>query len=58
MSGLFLVVMLAVAVAMAGVVLVELLGAVRPIEFVALAGHTQNRNGHQQQGEKFHRGAS
>ncbi len=32
---------------MAGVVLMELFGAVRPLEIVALAGHTQNRNGYQ-----------
>lgn len=45
MSGLFLVVMLTVVVA--GVVLMELFGAVRPLEFMAFTGHTQNRNGHQ-----------
>lgn len=45
MSGLLLVVMLSVA--MAGVVLMELFGAVRTLEIVAFAGHTQNRNGHQ-----------
>lgn len=56
MSRLFLVVMLTLAVA--GMMLMELFGAVWPLEFMALAGHTQERNGHQQQGEKFHRSAS
>jgi hypothetical protein len=56
MSGLFLIVMLSIPVA--GVVFMELFGAVRPLEFMALAGHAQDRNGHQQQEGKFHRGAS
>ena len=46
MSGLFLPMLLAVPIA--GVVFMELFGAVRPLEFMALARHTHNRNGHQQ----------
>lgn len=56
MLRLFPVLMLPVAVAL--VVLVELPGAVRPFEFMALAGHTQHRNDHQQQEKNFHRRAS
>lgn len=40
------------------VVLVELFRAIGAIEFMAFARHTHQRNGHQQQGENFHRGAS
>lgn len=40
------------------VVLMELLGAVRTFEFMAFAGHTGKSNGHNEQGKKFHRGAS
>ena len=56
MSVLLLVVVAVVAVA--GVVLMKPLGAIRPLEFMALAGDTQQRNGQQEQGEMFHRGAS
>ena len=56
MRRLLPLVMLPIPVA--GVVLMELFGAVRPLEFMALAGHTQHRNGHQQQEKKFHRRAS
>jgi hypothetical protein len=42
----------------AGVVFMELFRAIGPFKFVAFAGCAQQRNGHQQQGEKFHRGAS
>lgn len=45
-------------VPVAGVVLVESFRAVFTFEFMAFAGHTHQRDGHQQQGEKFHRGAS
>jgi hypothetical protein len=47
-----------ILVAVAGVVLVELFRAIGAFEFMAFARHTHQRNGHQQQGEKFHRGAS
>jgi len=56
MRRLLPLVMLPIPVA--GVVLMELFGAVRPLEFMALAGHTQHRNGHQQQEKNFHRRAS
>lgn len=51
--------LVAVAFAMAGtVVLVELLGAIGPLEFMALAGNGKQGNGHQKDGESFHRAAS
>lgn len=40
------------------VVLVKLLGAIRPFEFVAFAGNTGEGDGQDEQGKKFHRGAS
>lgn len=42
----------------AGVVLMESFRAVRAFEFMAFAGRTHQTDGHQQQGKKFHRGAS
>lgn len=36
----------------------QLLGAIRPLEFMALAGNTEQRDGHKQQGKRFHRAAS
>lgn len=57
MSGLFRVFSVAVRLALGGVMLVELFGAVRTFELVAFAGHAQHRNGHDKQGEKFHRRA-
>jgi hypothetical protein len=56
MTGVLLAVMLVIA--MSGVFLMELLGAIRPLEFMAFAGNAGQRDSHQQQGEKFHRGAS
>lgn len=44
--------------AVAGVMLVEFFRAVFAFEFMAFAGRTRQRDGHQQQGKKFHRGAS
>lgn len=41
-----------------GVMLVELLGAVRAFEFMAFARNARERHGHDQKGEKFHRAAS
>ena len=41
-----------------GVVLMEFFRAIGAFEFVAFTGHTHQRDSHQQQGEKFHRGAS
>lgn len=62
MTGVLLLVMLfvmlVVSMAMAGMFLMELLGAIRPLEFMAFAGNASQRDSHQQQGEKFHRGAS
>jgi hypothetical protein len=52
MTGILAVMLVAMAVA------VELLGAIRAFELMALAGNAQQGNGHQQQGEKFHRAAS
>ena len=49
---------LAVMVVTVAVMLVQLLGAVRPFELMALTGNAQQGNRHQQQGEKFHRAAS
>lgn len=40
------------------VVFVELLGAIRTLEFMAFAGNTGKGDGQNEQGEKFHRGAS
>ena len=40
------------------VLLVEPLGAVGSLELMALAGNAKQRNGRNQQGEEFHRGAS
>jgi len=56
-SGFFRIVMLRLAVA-AGVVLMQLLGAVRTFEFMAFAGNTGKGNGQKEQREKFHRRAS
>lgn len=44
--------------AVVGVVLVKSFRAVGALEFMAFAGRTRQRDGHQQQGKKFHRGAS
>lgn len=55
-TGVLVVVMLRIPVA--GVFLMELLGAIRPLEFMAFAGNAGQRDSHEQQGEKFHRGAS
>ena len=41
-----------------GMVLMELLGAVRTFEFMAFTGNTRQGDGHEKQGKKFHRGAS
>lgn len=40
------------------VMLVQLLGSIRPFEFMALTGNAGKRNNHDQQGKKFHRRAS
>ncbi len=40
-----------------GVIFIELLGALRALEFMALAGNGKQRNGHKQDGEKFHHAA-
>ncbi len=40
------------------VMFVKLLGAIRPVEIVALARNSKQGNGHKQEGEKFHRAAS
>ena len=55
-TGFLVVVM--VRIPMAGVMLVELLGAIRPFEFMAFTGNAGQRDSHRKQGEKFHRGAS
>ncbi len=55
-TGVLVVVMLFIP--MAGVMLMELLGAIRPLEFMAFAGNAGQRDSHEQQGEKFHRRAS
>ena len=39
------------AVTGSGMVLVELLGAIRPLEFMALTGNAGQRNSHDQQGK-------
>jgi len=44
--------------AVAGVVLVKSFRAVGSFKFMAFAGRTRQCDGHQQQGKKFHRGAS
>jgi len=49
------ILLMSIAVA---VVFVQLLGAVRAVELMALAGNTQQGNDQQQQGEWFHRAAS
>ncbi len=56
MSAFLVVVMLVVP--MAGVMLMELLGAIRAFEFMAFAGNGGKGDGHEQQGEKFHRRVS
>ncbi len=38
--------------------LVQLLGAIGPFEFMALAGNTEHANSNNKDGEKFHRAAS
>jgi hypothetical protein len=43
---------------MAGRAFMELLGAVRSFEFMALAGNSRQHNGHQQQKKKFHHAVS
>jgi hypothetical protein len=40
------------------VMLVELLGAIRPFELMPFARHTGQGNRHQKDGKKFHRAAS
>ncbi len=40
------------------VVLMKLFGAIRAFEFMAFAGHTSNRNSHNEQEKSFHRRAS
>ncbi len=48
-----------VVMAMAStVVLMELLGAIGALEFMALARNGKQGNGHQKNGERFHRAAS
>ena len=42
----------------AAVLFMKLLGAVRTFEFMAFAGNTGESNGQNEQGKKFHRGAS
>lgn len=37
---------------------VELFGAIRPFEFMPLAGNGNQGNSHEQEREKFHRAAS
>ena len=56
MTAVLVLVMLVVPVAR--VMLMELLGAIRPFEFMAFAGNAGQRDSHEQQGEKFHRRAS
>ena len=46
------------AVSRSRVVFVELLGAIRTLEFMAFARNTGKGDGQNEQGEKFHRGAS
>lgn len=46
------------AMGRSSVVFVQLLGAVRTFEFMAFAGNTGKGDGQNEQGEKFHRGAS
>ena len=41
-----------------GMMLVKLLGAIRTFELVTFARNSAERDGHDQQGEKFHRAAS
>jgi hypothetical protein len=41
-----------------GMVLVKLLGAFRTFELVTFTRNSAERDGHDQQGEKFHRDAS
>lgn len=38
--------------------LMQLLRAFRPLEFMTLAGNAEQRDGHKQQGKRFHRAAS
>lgn len=58
-SGVFFGTRVTGLVAVAGrVLLMELLGTVRPFEFMTFTGNARHSNGHQQEGEKFHRGAS
>jgi hypothetical protein len=45
-------------ISMAGVMLMELLGAIRPFEFMAFAGNPGKGDGQHEQREKFHRRAS
>jgi hypothetical protein len=56
MTAVFVVVMLRIS--MAGVMFMELLGAIRPIEFMAFAGNSGKSGGQDEQREKFHRRAS
>lgn len=43
---------------MGGMMLMELLGAIGPLEFMALAGNPEQGNSHKKDREKFHRAAS
>lgn len=46
-------------IAMSGaVMLVQLLRSIGAFEFMTLTGNARQRNGHNQQGKKFHRRAS
>lgn len=55
-TGVLVVMMLGIP--MAGMMLMELLGAIRPFEFMAFAGNSGKGDSNEQQGEKFHRRAS
>lgn len=42
----------------AGAMLVQLLGSIRALEFMAFTGNTGQSNSHKKQGKEFHRRAS
>lgn len=61
MTAVLVVVMpvvMMLVIPVAGVMLMELLRAIPTFEFMAFTGNAGQRDSHDKQGEKFHRGAS
>jgi hypothetical protein len=57
-DSMLVIVTVPIPMGIAGMVLVELLGAIGTIEFMALAGYSAKRDRRHHQGKKFHRAVS